>query len=248
MKKMLTPPIARLGGKSRLRNKIIELLPEHKCYCEVFFGAGWVYFGREPSKVEVINDKDSNVVNLFRVIKYHSEEMQRLLEYEVHARDIFDYYKNENTETDIQRAVQFFYRINTSFASRGNTYGYAPSQPPKQKLKMSLDEIRDRLNNTYIENLDFEDLIQRYDREYTLFFCDPPYLETSGYEVEFKKDDHIRLHSTLTGIKGKFLLTINNHPFIKELYHNYDIIEIETMYSASKTSNKKITELIIKNF
>lgn len=248
MKNMLNPPIARLGGKSKLRNEIIQMFPEHTCYCEAFFGAGWVYFGKEPSKVEVINDKDGNLINLFKVLKYHNEEMERLLQYEIHSRDSFNYYKNEKVETDIQKAIQFFYRINTSFAAKGQTYGYAPSSPPKQKILMTFEDIRNRLKNTYVENLDFEDLIRRYDREYTLFFCDPPYVDVAGYEIEFKKSDHKRLHSILTSIKGKFLLTINDHPFIKELYHSHDIIEIETTYTANKHKNKRVKELIIKNF
>lgn len=246
--KKLNPPIARLGGKSKLRNQIISMLPEHKCYCEPFFGAGWVYFGKEPSKVEVINDKDSNLVNLFRVLKFHPKEMERLLKYEVNARDTFEYYKGTEMETDIQKAVQFFYRINSSFASIGNCYGYRPSRPPKQILNMQFERIAERLGKTYIENLDFEEMIKKYDREYTVFFCDPPYLDVTGYEVKFEKDDHIRLHSVLDSIKGKFLLTINDHPLVQELYRSYNITETTTIYSANVAKNKRVKELIITNF
>jgi len=77
--KMLSAPIPRLGGKSRLRKQIISLLPDHTCYVEPFFGAGWVYFGKEPSKVEVINDIDGELINLFKMIKYHAEEIQNAI-------------------------------------------------------------------------------------------------------------------------------------------------------------------------
>ena len=79
---MLKPPICRMGGKSKLRKTIIEMIPDHTCYIELFFGAGWVYFGKEPSKVEVINDIDKELINLFRMIKHHSPEIERQLEYE----------------------------------------------------------------------------------------------------------------------------------------------------------------------
>ena len=69
---MLKPPIPRMGGKSRLRKTILERIPEHTCYVEPFFGAGWVYFGKAPSKVEVINDIDKELINMFRMIKYLS--------------------------------------------------------------------------------------------------------------------------------------------------------------------------------
>lgn len=68
---MLNPPISRMGGKSKLRKTIIDLIPDHNYYVEVFFGAGWVYFGKQPSKVEVINDIDAELINLFKMIKYH---------------------------------------------------------------------------------------------------------------------------------------------------------------------------------
>ncbi len=79
---MLKPPIVRMGGKSRLRKTIIDMLPEHTCYVELFFGAGWVYFGKEPSKVEVINDIDKELINLFKMIKYNCHEVVIMLDYE----------------------------------------------------------------------------------------------------------------------------------------------------------------------
>ena len=93
---MLKPPICRVGGKSKLRKDIIDLIPDHTCYIELFFGAGWIYFGKEPSKIEVINDIDKELINLFKMIKYHSSEIERLLEYEFSGRDIFEEYKNYN--------------------------------------------------------------------------------------------------------------------------------------------------------
>ena len=91
---MLKPPIPRMGGKSRLRKTILERIPEHTCYIEPFFGAGWVYFGKEPSKVEVINDIDKELINMFRMIKYHAPEIERVLEYEFSGRDMFEEYKH----------------------------------------------------------------------------------------------------------------------------------------------------------
>ena len=111
---MLKPPITRMGGKSKLRKKIIEKIPDHNCYIELFFGAGWVYFGKEPSKVEVINDIDRELINLFKMIKYHAPEIERQLKYEFSGRDIFEEYKNCTLEymTEIHRALRFLYLIN----------------------------------------------------------------------------------------------------------------------------------------
>ena len=97
---MIKPPISRMGGKSKLRKTIIEKLPPHICYVELFFGAGWVYFAKSPSRVEVINDVDKELINLFKMVKYHSPEIERLLEYEFSGRDIFEEYKNYTVRSE----------------------------------------------------------------------------------------------------------------------------------------------------
>ena len=250
---MLKPPICRVGGKSKLRNTIIEMIPNHTCYVELFFGAGWVYFGKEESKVEVINDIDSELVNLFKTIKYHSPEIERLLQYEFSGRDIFEEYKNCSIEylTEIHRAIRFLYLITQSFAGKGKVYGYATTTKPSQHIfKEVLGEIRERLKNTYVENLSFEKIIDKYDREHSFFFCDPPYFETSGYDSKFGEEEHIILLDKLKNLKGKFLLTINDHPKVREWYKDFNVKEVEVNYSVSKDEKGrgKYKELIITNY
>ncbi|MSS43178.1 DNA adenine methylase [Anaerosalibacter bizertensis] len=251
---MLKPPITRLGGKSRLRNEIIEMIPEHTCYCELFFGAGWVYFGKEPSKVEVINDIDKELINLFRMIKYHAPEIERMLEYEFSGRDIFEEYKNYTVEcmTEIHRAVRFLYLISQSFAGKGGNYGYGTNTRPSPHIfyKGVLGDIKERLRNTYVENLSFEKILDKYDRDYTFFFCDPPYFETAGYGFEFEEKEHLLLRDKLKNIKGKFLLTINDHEKTREWYKEFNFKNIEVGYSVSNKNSgrRKYKELIVTNY
>lgn len=251
---MLKPPITRLGGKSRLRKRIIEKIPEHTCYVELFFGAGWVYFGKETSKVEVINDIDKELINLFKMIKYHAPEIERMLEYHFSGRDMFEEYKNCTLEylTEINRAVRFLYLISQSFGGRGGHYGYGTNSRPAPQIfyKNVLGDLKERLRNTYVENLNFEKIIDKYDREYSLFFCDPPYFETTGYSNKFGEEDHLLLRDKLKKLKGKFILTINNHPSTREWYKDFNIEEVEVNYSVSKQNkeNQKYKELIITNY
>ncbi|MDT8718206.1 DNA adenine methylase [Clostridium sp. 19966] len=251
---MLKPPIARMGGKSKLRKKIIEKLPEHLCYVEPFFGVGWVYFGKIPSQVEVINDVNGELINLFKMIKYHAPEIQRLMEYEISARDLFSDYKSQNIEklTELQRAIRFIYTVSQSFASKGISYGYGTTTKPSPQIfnTGNLTDLKERLRNTYIENLSFEKIIEKYDREHTVFFCDPPYYETDGYGNEFKEKEHLILLDTLKSIKGKFLLTLNDHPKVREWYKDYNMQEVQVMYSVAKKSEarKNYNELIITNY
>ncbi len=251
---MLKPPISRMGGKSKLRKTIIEMIPEHTCYVELFFGAGWVYFGKEPSKTEVINDIDKELINLFRMIKYHAPEVERMLEYEFSGRNIFEEYKNVSVGylTEIHRAVRFLYLLSQSFASKGKDYGYSTTGRPAPQIffKNQLNEIKDRLRNTYVENLSFEKVIDKYDREHTFFFCDPPYYDLTGYGNEFGENEHILLRSKLESLNGRFLITLNDHPQIREWYRDYHIKEVDVNYSVSReqSARGKYKELIITNY
>ena len=251
---MLKPPISRMGGKSKLRKTIIEMIPEHSCYIELFFGAGWVYFGKEPSKVEVINDIDKELINIFKMIKYHAPEIERQLEYEFSGRDVFEEYKHCTLEylTEIHRAVRFLYLISQSFAGKGKDFGYGTTSRPKPQIfyKDVLDDLKERLRNTYVENLSFEKIIDKYDREHSFFFCDPPYFETAGYGNEFGEKEHLLLRDKLKGMKGKFLLTINDHPKVREWYEGFNIKEVEVNYSISRKEEARgrYKELIITNY
>lgn len=262
MTKMITlrPPIARLGGKSRLRNKIIPQIPNHTCYVEPFFGAGWVYFGKEPSKVEVINDIDQELVNLFRVIKLHPEELDKYLKNDyaikLSNRTTFSQMQkvDKATLTDIQRAARFMYLNKFSFASKGMHYGYGTTQPPKKQIDLErITKLSERLENTYIESLPATDIIKRYDREETFFMVDPPYLETSldfsfDQQIEFSFKEHEELRDCLASIKGKFLLTINDHEYIRELYKDFSVDVVEVPYSVSNGKVQRVSELMIRNY
>lgn len=251
---MLKPPISRLGGKSKLRKRIIEIMPEHACYVEPFFGAGWVYFGKEQSEVEVVNDVDGELINLFKMLKYHAEEIERLMLYEISARDLFTEYKSTDLKrlTEIQRAIRYMYVISQSFASKGTVYGYGTTGRPKPQIynTENLIKLKQRLRNTYVENLNFPIIFEKYDRKHTVFFCDPPYLETAGYGTKFGLEEHLHLNNILKNIDGKFILTINDHDKIRELYSGFNIEEVEVMYSVAKeaAARKNYKELIITNF
>lgn len=121
--------IAWIGGKRLLRKAIIERFPEEGFdrYIEVFGGAGWVLFGKEVGKeLEVFNDADSNLINLYRCIKYHCEELQKELNWLAISREqFFDNKSQLNARglTDIQRAARYFHIIKVSFGADRKTFG-----------------------------------------------------------------------------------------------------------------------------
>ena len=106
------------------------------------------------------------------------------------------------------------------------------------------------MRNTYVENLSFEKIIDKYDRKYSFFFCDPPYFETTGYGNTFGENEQLLLRDKLSNLKGKFLLTINDHEKVREWYEGFNIKEVEVNYSVSRAAEGrgKYRELIITNY
>lgn len=167
-----------IGGKRTLRKQIIALFPEeYGRYIEVFGGAGWVLFGKEPGKeMEVYNDANGELVNLYRVVKYHQEALQKELAYTLNSYEQFNICKNQLAVeglTDIQRAARFYILIKHSYGA--NLKDYSGSERIPEKGIAYLEEISERLRKVVIENRDFERILKTYDRENALFYLDPPY-------------------------------------------------------------------------
>lgn len=247
-----------LGGKSLLANKIIPLIPEHICYCEVFAGAAWLLFKKEESQIEIINDINSDLVILYRVIKNHLEEFIRYFKWILIAREEFERFKNENpaTLTDIQRAVRFYYLLKNGFGSRIECPSFSISTVRASNLNLlrieeELSMAHLRLARVYIENLHYEKTIERFDRTHTFFYLDPPYFGCENYYGHdiFNRNDYERLKDILKGISGKFIMSINDTPEIRQLFKNFFIQEITTSYSLpGANKKKKVTELFIANY
>jgi DNA adenine methylase len=246
-----------MGGKSRLRKEIIKRLPEHTCYVEVFGGAGWVLFGKEQSKVEVYNDIDGELVNFFRVVKNCHKAFVQAFDWVLVSRKMFyDFLATKEEDLDeIQRAVRFYYIIKTSYGGKWHhpTFGYAKTEAASlnlEELYETFTGIHQRLKRVYIEEGTFQEVVRRYDGAETVFFLDPPYFECSRYKFTMHPDDYVKLEETLRGIKGRFLLTINDHEAMRMVFRNYTIEEVEVPYSIGRSVKSRVRfgELIVTNY
>lgn len=104
-------PLAYLGGKNGIPQKIISLIPEHNCYIEAFCSGAQVFFHKEPSNVEILNDLDEEVFNFLRVCQLHKQELVRYLQFCTASRKWFELFQKQEPSSlsDIQRAARFFY-------------------------------------------------------------------------------------------------------------------------------------------
>ncbi len=242
-----------VGGKYRLRNRILQEFPqEQTCYVEMFGGAAWVLFARRKHiGTEVYNDVNHDLVNLLRCVKYHAGELQKELKWCLISREHFLEAKervHDPNLTDIQRAARFFVLIRCSFGAKMETFN--GKRVALGSIVRDLELFSKRLESTVIEHMDFEKLAELYDGRDTLFYADPPYYAAEGYYAgRFCAADHLRLKETLSRIEGKFILTYNDCPFIRELYEEYPFISIKRQNNmTSCTTRRNYKEVIIKNF
>jgi DNA adenine methylase len=250
--------LAYMGGKSLLANKIIPRIPAHHCYCEVFTGASWLLFKKEESPVEIINDINSDLVTLYRVIQNHLDEFMRYLRWILVARQEFDRFKAENPETltDIQRAVRFYFLLKCGYGAKINSpvFNIVTTSRPRLNLlriEEELSAVHLRLCQVYIENKGYQNVIQRFDKPDTFFYLDPPYYGCEDYYGAgiFSKEDFTTLNGLLRAISGKFILSINDVPEIRSLFKDFIIATVDTSYSSAGANKKKrVTELLIMNY
>ncbi|MDR3278514.1 MAG: DNA adenine methylase, partial [Oscillospiraceae bacterium] len=231
--------ISWVGGKMALRDEIIARFPtEYGRYIEVFGGAGWTLFRKPPEKFEVWNDFNSDLVNLYRAVKEHSEELIRALDWTLNSRADFNrlkmLFRTPVKLPDVPRAAEYFRLITLSYGSKCVSFGGQPCELGRRYPAIRGAHVR--LGGVVIENKDFEALLRQYDREDAFFYLDPPYYGTEDYYggVDFTPDDHARLRGALAGIGGKFLLSYNDCPEIRELYGDFNIEAIARLSNLSQ--------------
>ena len=235
---MAVPIVPWMGGKRRLADLLIPRFPPHTCYVEVFAGGAALYFLRPPAEVEVINDVNGELINLYRVVKHHLEEFVRQFKWALSSRDLFKWLQDTPPETltDLQRAARFYYLQHQAFGAKvdGQTRGTATTAPPVNLLRIEeqLSAAHLRLTSTYIERLNWRECMQRYDRPHTFFYLDPPYWETEGYGVPFPFEEYVAMAEVMRGLKGKAMLSINEHPAIREVFSGFHCEQLDIAYTV----------------
>lgn len=246
-----------IGGKRNLAKRICAILAAnpHDAYCEPFIGMGGVFLRRQMRPpVEVINDLSGDVVTLFRVLQRFPEALFRELRWRPSSRAEFDRLKmvDESSLLDIERAARFIYLQTLAFGGRvsGQNFGGGPVGPKTfnvRRVEPRLRQLHERLADVVIENEDWLAFITRYDRPGTLFYLDPPYW---GGEADYGSDmfmrgDFQRMADKLATIEGRFILSINDRPEIREMFSWADIEAVTTTYTLHSGSAQVADELII---
>lgn len=252
------PPLTWLGGKSRFTSKILALFPEHHIYCEVFGGSGAVLMAKEPSRVEIFNDVDDALVNLFRVLRdpHLCDQLQKACESTLYARSEFKL-AQDPTDNPVERARRFLVRQRMSRSGLGERWSYSVEDSRRNMASVvrrwqagieRLSGLHQRLGTVQIEQADWREIVDRYDSPETLFYLDPPYRQETRiggrYPHEMTRGDHDELVQRILRLKGKVVLSGYQHPSYQPLEscgwirRSYDVVAY-----SSDTRTRRVEQL-----
>lgn len=252
------PVAAYLGGKKLLAARLIDLIraTPHETYVEPFVGMGGVFLRRPfRAKAEVINDVSADVATLFRVLQRHYLALMDMLRWQLTSRAEFERLLSmaPDSLTDLERAARFLYLQRLAFGGKveGRNFGVSVGLPGRfdvGKLAPLLEAVHERLAGVVIERLPFPQLLPRYDRPGTLFYLDPPYwgCEADYGHGVFSQADFDRLAALLAGLKGRFILSINDTPEVRAIFGAFRQDRADVAYTVGgAAAGKRFAELII---
>ena len=255
----IAPAAPYLGGKKRLADVLVPMIDSvrHTTYAEPFIGMGGIFFRRKiRPRAEVLNDINKELTTFFRILQRHYVPFLEMMRFQITTRAEFERLRlaDPATLTDLERAARFIYLQRLAFGGKlDGVFGVIPARPARfdiTTLTPHLEALHERLSGVVVECLPYADLIRRYDSPGTLFYLDPPY---SGGETDygkgiFERDDFARLAEQLAGIAGRFILSINDTPEIRDAFKGFQMQEVRTQYTVSCIGGAQdVMELVVRN-
>jgi DNA adenine methylase len=258
----MKPPLTYYGGKQRLAQYILSLIPKHTLYCEPFFGGGAIFFAKEPSEIEVINDSNGDLINFYRVMKNNFASLKREVRATLHSREhhqsakmVLGYPQLFN---EIKRAWAIWVLANESYSSRLDaSWGFDRKRNTSAKRlhhkREKFPSYEKRLELTEIENADALSVIESRDGKNSFFYCDPPYFNAhKGHFHFYSEQDFEDLLKCLSSIKGKFLLSSYPSPLLEKYKRKYKwhskAIEMPLAVTARYKRQQTKTEVLTANY
>lgn len=255
----IRPVAGYIGGKRNLARRLVALIRTipHEIYAEAFVGMGGIFLRRDfRPQSEVINDWSEDVSTFFRVLQHHYAAFLNMCRFQLTSRAGFEKLLalDPASLTDLQRSARFLYLQRLAFGGKvaGRNFGVAPGNSARfdmSKLEPMLEALYERLSGVVIERLHWAEFLQRYDRPGTLFYLDPPYWgsENDYGKGMFGRDEFARMAEILGRLKGRFILSINDHPEVRKIFAEFSTTPLETTYQIGGMDKaKSVGELIIQ--
>lgn len=251
------------GGKKNLARRICAIIDRtgHDGYAEPFVGMSSIFLRRSTRpRTEVVNDLSGDVMTFFRVLQEHYPYFIDMLRWRLASRNEFERLRGMDPTrlTDLQRAARFLYLQRLAWGGKvdGRSFGVSGTTASYfnvTRLEPVLADIHDRLANVVLEQLAYETFIRKYDRPGMLFYLDPPY---AGCEDDYGKgafapEDHARLATVLTQLRGRFIMSLNDTPGVRETFATFRVQPIATTYMIEPSETRgtvRAGELLISNY
>lgn len=237
------------GGKRWLAKLLVSLIPPHKVYVEPFIGGGSVYFAKRPSEREAINDKDTDISFVYSFLKQMTEPVFRFLK-RLNWRAntaVFNQLKTTKPTNPIERFRRFLYLRRFSYGCNMRQMDVKDEQNGRQFNVDKLLRAKQRLANTDVFNESYETVMQKYDSPETFFYLDPPYPKTFNLCPEVPMD---QLAGVCGGVKGKFLLSLNDIPENRRTFSKFTIntVRVSNQFNRGGSGQSFRNELLISNY
>jgi DNA adenine methylase len=255
-------PLSYYGGKQTLAPIILGLIPEHRIYCEPFLGGAAVYFAKEPSKVEVINDTNGELVNFYEVVQRDFSALEKEVAISLHSRSKHRQaqvvYSNPEMFDRVKRAWAVWMLANSSYGCMLDaSFGYDRTGGTSKKLDNKREsftiDYAIRLQRTQIECCDALRVIRSRDMPDAFFYIDPPYVGSDqGHYDGYTQDDFDNLLKLLEAVKGKFLLSSFRNTALREFikrngWHTVELKMACSMTNRSQAPRQKV-EVLTANY
>jgi len=250
---MTTKPfIRRPGGKTRLLSQLLPLIRPHTIFVEAFAGGAALTLAKEPSKVEVINDIDRELVNLYRHAQFHLDALVAEVEWTLNSRADLEVLIEQPGLTGLQQAARYLLRNRLSFGGGGSSFAVskAQAQPSRAAVLEKLRAFNERLDKVAVECLSYERLLKNYDSPGTLWFFDPPYTvgEVDVYEA-WDGERMAAFAGAVAELQGDWIVTVNDAPENRALFRGHEIRPVVTPSGTVNRRNRPAAtfgELIIR--
>lgn len=251
------PAAPYIGGKRMLARRLVDLIETvpHRTYAEPFVGMGGVFLRRRKRpQAEVINDYSRDVWTFYRVLQEHHAHFLEMMRWQITSRAEFERLVavDPDTLTDMQRAARFLYLQRAAFGGKVSHrhFGVSHHRPGRfdvTRLAAMLEDLSERLAGVVVERLPWAAFIARYDTPETLFYLDPPYYDCEGDygPAMFCKADFVEMATVLGGVKGRFILSLNDRPEVREIFAAFDVQGVGTHYGLAGRGSQEAREVII---
>jgi len=238
---------------------LLSMIPEHRLYCEPFFGGGALFFAKPKAEVEVINDVNGEVVNFFKVLKTKFPALQKEIQATLHSRELYriamQIYNDPESHTDVKRAWALWTATNQGFAGMIGSWGFGKTNSKEKavasKREAFIEAYESRLRTVQVENNDALKVIARCDERDAFIYCDPPYIGSDqGHYDGYTEAEYEKLLQALSKVKARFLLSSYPSKILSKYIrkNGWKTKKVEKYVAVTKLTEKRKTEVLVYNY